>query len=328
MKGLLGFLFCFLFSALGEPLANRNLGMYVLLADDTTPYNSTKVWQPQLHRYQQQGTNLLFFTFINPSDLPNVPPAFSKLAKTRGSQAPGAVPGNTTILFSIGGEAYSQQPNPWAFLETKEAAEAMAVEIAKWPAAFGCDGIDMDLETGAGTSTNAVKNIPYFAAKLKEVNPDFIFSQPVFGSPSSVPAANAVLEASYNKSHAVSPSSVGSVQRVGIMVYSSDSALQYVANYAQGCTKCTQWYCPLACCVPMQQIFLGADGGSDAQTITKLANDVINNQLAGIMVWFASVLDSGTGQTALVYGPAGDASDPSHAASQAAWQSALKMLQQ
>jgi hypothetical protein len=209
------------FVAWGVPLAKKNVGMYVLLADDSTPYDSNKQWQPELLPYQQSGTNVLYFTFINPDDLPNVPPAFQKLAMTRGQSTPGAIPNGTTILFAIGGEAYSVKPNPWKFLESRTAAEEMAAKIAQWPSMYGCDGIDMDIETGAGAQQSATENIVYFAAKLKELNPDFIFTQPVFGSPTSVPAANAALEASFNETWpgAVQPYSYQSVSRVGIMVY-------------------------------------------------------------------------------------------------------------
>ena len=60
---------------------------------------------------------------------------------------------------------YSVDPNPWAWLESKEAAEEMALQVAffwlknlvtkTWDQVahwkqFGADGIDLDLETGAG----------------------------------------------------------------------------------------------------------------------------------------------------------------------------------
>ena len=35
-------------------------------------------WEPKLHPYQQLGSNVLFFTFINPSTM-DVPVAFKKL---------------------------------------------------------------------------------------------------------------------------------------------------------------------------------------------------------------------------------------------------------
>lgn len=44
---------------------------------------------------------------------------------------------------------YSLEPNPWAWLETREAAEEMALQVAHWKT-MGADGIDLDLESGAG----------------------------------------------------------------------------------------------------------------------------------------------------------------------------------
>ena len=90
-------------------LPDQVLGMYVLLADDSDkvrathwggpkvgPYNSTADWTPQLHKYQQEGTNTLYFTFINPSLMPDVPPSFANLAKSRGKSTKGAVPAGST----------------------------------------------------------------------------------------------------------------------------------------------------------------------------------------------------------------------------------------
>ena len=54
------------------------------------------------------------------------------------------------VLFAIGGYAYSVDINPWPFLTSQEAAEAMADEVATWLTKYGIDGIDMDIEEGAG----------------------------------------------------------------------------------------------------------------------------------------------------------------------------------
>jgi len=312
-------------------LASRNLGIYILLADDTDKngYNSDKDWKPQLYPYQQNGSDILFFTFINPDDMPNVPPAFANLAKTRGSGDAGAVPPDTTVLFAIGGEAYSKKPNPWKFLESEAAAIEMAESVAKWDTLYGCDGIDLDIEEGAGSQSNADKYLPVFVAKIKELNPNFIITQPVFGSPTSVDSVNRVIEAAYNQTIAgrISPFSYGSISRIGIMVYYGDGAYDYVGNYENGCTQhCTQWWCPLAACVPSNQIFLGAGGGSPTATIELLVEDVQHGDLGGIMVWYASVLDSETKAPAVVYGPYMDASDSMNGAYQYSWADALQVL--
>ena len=70
-----------------------------------------------------------------------VPKSFEKLAKTRGTRVEGAVSSDTVIMFAIGGQLYSQDYNPWHWLTSKEAAEAMAIEVATWPDRYGCDGL-------------------------------------------------------------------------------------------------------------------------------------------------------------------------------------------
>ena len=89
-------------------------------------------WSPQLYSWQQEGANVLFFTFINPDSM-IVPNSFVNLAASRGTNAEGAVPHDTMIIFAIGGILYSTDYNPWHWLTSKEAAEAMAIEVATWP---------------------------------------------------------------------------------------------------------------------------------------------------------------------------------------------------
>ena len=60
-------------------------------------------------------------------------------------------------------------------------------------------------------------------------------------------------------------------------------------NYEHGCTAhCSQWYCPLAACVPAADLVLGAGGAASAATIARLASDVTAKRLGGVMVWYAS----------------------------------------
>ncbi len=78
------------------------MGLYLLLADEGHKgFESDADWQPHLYDYQQKGSNVLFFTFVHPQTM-EVPKSFQKLAKTRGSDAEGAVPVDTVIIFSIG----------------------------------------------------------------------------------------------------------------------------------------------------------------------------------------------------------------------------------
>ena len=59
----------------------------------------------------------------------------------------------------------------------------MAEKVALWPSLYGIDGIDLDLETGAGDTQTAADNMVIFVKRLREVNPTIIISQPVFGFP-------------------------------------------------------------------------------------------------------------------------------------------------
>ena len=135
------------------PLPSKMVGMYVLVADDSDKtYTSSYDWTPALHPYQQGAANTLFLTFINPDLMPAVPPAFANLARTRGTNAPGSVPSDVPIIFSVGGQEYSKETfvpsrksyakDTWAWLVSKERAEAMAAQVAQWPLKYGCDGIE------------------------------------------------------------------------------------------------------------------------------------------------------------------------------------------
>jgi len=300
--------------------------MYVLVADDTDKvYTSTHTWRPQLYDYQAKGTNTLFLTFLNPARMPDVPPAFAALAKSRGTGSPGAVPNSTTVMFAIGGQAYSERPNPWDWLTSTAKAEAMAAEVALWPSKYGCDGIDLDIETGAGNAAGAGRHLVEFVIKLKQLNPSMVVTQPVFGSPSSVPAANILIAAAYNASRpAWSTPALGSVAKVGIMVYSGTGSEQWTQYYTDGCSAhCSQSYCPLPACVARKDMVLGIEGSAASGEVLKISSDVKTNGFGGVMIWYASLLDPATGKSGLVYGNM-DAST----AKEAAWEAGLKAMQE
>jgi chitinase len=82
-----------------------------------------------------------------------------------------------------GGIGYSQKYNPWTWLTSQKSAEAMAVEVAKWPSLYGCDGIDLDIENGAGEQQAAGPNMMFFIKKLRQLVPKIIISQPTYGFP-------------------------------------------------------------------------------------------------------------------------------------------------
>ncbi len=93
------------------------------------------------------------------------------------------MPCDTVIMFAVGGYQYSVDPNPWEWLESREAAEAMAEEVADWRFKYNADGIDLDIESGAGDAPGAGENLIYFIERLRELAPDFIVAQPTFGYP-------------------------------------------------------------------------------------------------------------------------------------------------
>jgi len=290
------------------------LGFYTLLADDTVPgYTSNDNWQPSLPNYLASGSNVLFFTFINPSNM-KVPAAYANLAKTRGNGDQGSVPSNTVILFSVGGESYSNNPNPWPWLTSAEAATSMAKQVAQWPSMYGCDGIDLDLETGAGDAANVGPNVATFIQVLKQTNPSMIVNQPVFGYP-QVAAENYVVNHSWD----VNGKSMGLADAIVIMVYSGTNSLQYVKNYADGSH---QWQgFPITVDMPSTGIMCGIEGSTSTGQLDSLAGSVKSQNLGGIAVWFASVIDKKTGKTAFSYGY----DDASNAGS-GMWQNAISIM--
>ena len=261
---------------------NKVLGLYILLADDTEEgFESNAFWSPQLYEWQQSSANVLFFTFIHPGTM-EIPPAFISLTSSRGTDRPGAVPADTLIIFAIGGYAYSKDIVPWRWLRNRRAAERMAEEVATWPEVFGCDGVDLDLEEGAGDHPDAGRNMIHFIRRLKQLKPEMIVSQPVYGYP-QVPAETEVINASWDtvgRSNNLADS-------VGLMVYESTTALNYVNNYARGTSRWQGF--PVRVNVPKNSIMLGAKGQTSSRDLRTLASESIKQDLLGIMVWYASV---------------------------------------
>jgi len=290
------------------------LGMYLLLADDLEDgyHTDNSTWEPLLHPYQQEGANLLFFTFINPATM-DVSVAFQKLAATRGTGAEGAVPADTLILFAIGGYAYSLEPNPWDWLTSQAKAEAMAKRVSSWKDQYGIDGVDLDIEEGAGSREEAGPNLVHFIRKLKSLQPDWIVSQPTYGYP-QIAAEIDVINESWN----IGGSSNGLADSIGLMVYEQTQALQYVKNYAGGSSMWQGF--PIKVDVPSDRILLGCKGASSSATINKLARKSVSQDLLGVMVWFCSV------RGGLVYSEGWDCSDSKD--SMAAYVQAMAFLRQ
>ncbi len=286
---------------LGTGSASAEVGLYSLLADDTDPrYPSHANWQPELHPYQQEGFSTLYLTFIRP-DTMEVPPAFTRLARTRGTNQAGAVPAQTRIIFAIGGIAYSTSINPWPWLTTPEAARAMAHRVSAWSRDHGADGVDLDIEDGAGNDPRAGRNLVEFVRELKRINPGFLVTLPVYGYP-QIDAANVLVNAAFGPNG----QDYGLVDSIGIMVYEGTMALDYVHNYAKIPGKGRWEGFPIQADVPRRKIILGLKGSVDDGTIRAMTAAVKAQNLGGVMAWYGSVLEKG--QKALQYDLSWDSS--------------------
>merc|ERR1712232_1525721 len=108
------------------------------------------------------------------------------------------------------------------------------------------------------------------------------------------------------------------VNSIGIMVYQGTGSLDCVPNYVHGNPNK-----PITVQVPPQKVIVGAGGQASAATIEKLAQAAHDQDLGGIMVWYASVIDATTGKHGTQYsGGAMDASIQS-AATKATWKKAM-----
>merc|ERR1712125_311798 len=102
-------------------------------------------------------------------------------------------------------------------------------------------------------------------------------------------------------------------------------SLQYVKDYTHGKE---QWQgFPIKVDVPPQKVFLGAGGQSGAGTIESLAKAAHDQNLGGIMVWYASVIDSATGKHGNQYSGGAMDSSIQSAATQATWKKALDIME-
>jgi len=158
----------------------------------------------------------------------------------------------------------------------------MAVKVARWRDDYGIDGIDLDLEEGAGGKKAAGPNMVHFIRKIKSIHPDLIVSQPTYGYP-QVQAEIDVINASWNPGG----SDNGLADTIGLMVYEGTQALIYLKNYAGGSSMWTGF--PIKVDVPKSKILLGCKGSSSSSSITKLAGEAVKQDLLGVMVWYCSI---------------------------------------
>ena len=302
-----------------QTLPKRQIGMYLLLSDDTVPnYTSTDVWSPSLYPYQQSGVNVVYLTFINPTYM-SVPPAFATLSNKlrRNTKRDNTI--RPTILFALGGYSYSNHPNPWPWLTSQVSAENMAKVVSQWPDLFGCDGVDLDIETGAGSSVVAAENLIHFVKKLNILQPKMLVTQPVFGYP-QVKAESSMVNSAFNRN--VTASDRPALDAVGIMVYSGTNSLQYLKNYVNGSQ---QWEgFPIHVDVPASKVVCGMGGNAAPADLNKFVANALSGHSKGVMVWYGSVLDDSTNQTAIQY--AGGGPDASNKKTRSMWEAALKKL--
>ncbi len=109
-----------------------------------------------------------------------------------------------------------------------------------------------------------------------------IIGQPTYGYP-QVKAEIDVINFSWN----TDSSSNNVADSVGLMVYEGTQALSYVKNYVHGTE---QWEgFPIKVDVDSKAMLLGCKGSSSSDTIMTLAKESVNQNLLGIMVWYASV---------------------------------------
>ena len=48
---------------------------------------------------------------------------------------------------------------------------------------YNCDGIDLDIEEGAGSKADSGVNMVHFIQRLRQLKPDIIIGQPTYGFP-------------------------------------------------------------------------------------------------------------------------------------------------
>ena len=57
------------------------------------------------------------------------------------------------------------------------------MQVATWRGLYNVDGIDLDIEAGAGDRAEAGPNMVHFIRRLKSLQPEMIVSQPTYGYP-------------------------------------------------------------------------------------------------------------------------------------------------
>ncbi len=79
-------------------------------------------------------------------------------------------------MYSVGGSGYSERVDDWyRWFGTAKSARELASYVGNpynWP----CDGIDIDLEQGAGEDHTISENLIVFVQELRRLRPNFIIT--------------------------------------------------------------------------------------------------------------------------------------------------------
>ena len=59
----------------------------------------------------------------------------------------------------------------------------MAEKVSTWFDKYNVDGIDLDIEEGAGAKPESGPHMIHFVRKLRQLRPDIIIGQPTYGVP-------------------------------------------------------------------------------------------------------------------------------------------------
>merc|ERR1712113_539447 len=82
---------------------------------------------------------------------------------------------------------------------------------------------------------------------------------------------------------------------MGVFGYPQVTAESYVVNHSWDADATSQWEgFPITVSVPRSVIQLGCMGGASASVINTLASEAVKQELQGVMVWYASVVNGFT----------------------------------
>ena len=144
---------------------------------------------------------------------------------------------------------------------------------------------------------------------------------PTYGFPQITAQINLINDG-FNKNG----SYYGEIDSIGIELYDNLESLDYVKDYENATSEWIGF--PILYNVPPKNILVGLQGIAESQSIIQMAENVVQKQLGGIMVWYASVWDATRQQNGLTYYPS-DPNDATRNMNQtgSTWSSADKIIE-